>query len=407
MDHWITMLGEKDHGKSTLLGNILIKTGSIKRSRINSICSSNANGKRFEPGYILDSFKEEQDRGMTIDQTSAEIIYKNRRLHMTDVPGHLELLKNMLTGASNASLGLLVVSAKKGEGFTNQSKRHLYVSNLMGIDSILVAINKMDDVDFSEKAFVDIKRSIKKYCSATNIKPKLVFVPISAYSMENVIRLSKKMKWYAGKPLMDILLEMLKYGKLNAAAQNGLRILIQDKIGDAFFGRVLYGRIKNGNNVVLHPGGKEVHLFDLKKFGRVIGSSAAPSNIYFKLDSSVKALRGDMLYSVGERPSAETYFNAKIFLIKNMPLSKLSGSKVSFNGNYINATMRITQLFDITKALKTTKMKNASITPNYSINVAVKLAKKCAVEKFGKYPSLGRFGIYSKSGILIGIGIVD
>ncbi len=406
MDRWITMLGEKDHGKSTLLGNLLIKTGSIKRSRINSIYSSNVDGKRFEPGYILDSFKEEQDRGMTIDQTSAEIVYKNKRLHMTDVPGHLELLKNMLTGASNASLGLLVVSAKRGEGFTNQSKRHLYVSNLMGIDSMLVAINKMDTVGFSEKAFVDARKSITDYCHAANIKPKLAFVPISAYNMENVIELSKKMQWYNNKPLMDMLLEMLGHNNMLIAAQNGLRILVQDRIGDAFFGQVLYGRVKNGCNIVLHPGSKKMRLFNLKKFSRVIRSSAAPSNIYFKLDSDFKASRGDILYGVGEHPNAETNFNAKIFLIKNISLSELSESKISFNGNYINAAMRIAGLFDITKAVKITKRKNTGITPNYSIDVAVKLAKKCAVEHFSKYPLLGRFGIYSKSGILIGIGIV-
>lgn len=406
MHHWITMLGEKDHGKSTLLGNILIKTGSIKRSRINSIYHSKADVKRFEPGYILDSFKEERDRGMTIDQTSAEIAYKNKMLHMTDVPGHLELLKNMLTGASNASLGLLVVSAKSKEGFTNQSKRHLYVSNLIGISAILVAINKMDTVGFSEKAFVDIRKSITDYCSAANIKLKLMFVPISAYSMENVIERSKKMQWYNKKPLMDMLLEMLKHSNAQNAMQSGLRILVQDRIGDAFFGQVLYGKIKNNSSIILHPCSKKMRLFNLKKFSRAVKSSAAPSNIYFKLDSDGGASRGDILYGVGEHPIAETAFNAKIFLIKKVPSSQLSKSTISFNGNHLNAAIHITGLFDITKAVMIPTRKNVIITPNYSIDASVKLAKKCAVEHFNKYPSLGRFGIYSKSGILLGIGIV-
>lgn len=407
MDYRITLLGEKDHGKSTLLGNLLIKTGSIKRSRINSILPSSIGGKRFEPGYLLDSFKEERDRGMTIDQTSAEIIYKNNLLHMTDVPGHLELLKNMLTGASNASLGIFVVSAKMGEGFTNQSKRHLYLSNLMGIGAMLVAVNKMDMADFKEKAFIDIKKSITDYCSAAGIKSRLVFVPISAYNMENVIERAKNMQWYDGKPLMRTLLEMLEHINPGIVEQNGMRILIQDKIDDAFFGQVLYGKIKNGSDIILHPGGKKVRLFNLKKFNKVIGSSKAPSNIYFKLNPDANASRGDILYGIGEHPSAEIVFNAKIFPIKNISAYELSKSKVSFNGNYSNVAMRITGIFDITKAAKVPKRKNAAITPNYAINMAVKLAKKCPTEHFNAYPILGRFGMYSKSGILLGVGIVE
>src|SRR5271169_5201570 len=134
----ITMLGEKDHGKSTLIGNLLISTGHTTEARINEV-KKTSKSKRFEPAHILDSFVEEREQEMTIDTTRAELVYRNAIYELIDVPGHLELIKNMMSGASNSDIAILMVSAKREEGFRPQTKRHIFISTMFGTKALVVA----------------------------------------------------------------------------------------------------------------------------------------------------------------------------------------------------------------------------------------------------------------------------
>ena len=134
-------MGEKDHGKSTLIGSLLIATGAATEHRINEAKKYSKNG-RFEPGYILDSFEEERAQEMTIDTTRAEMVYKGSLFEFIDVPGHLELIKNMMSGASHGEIAILMVSMKKGEGLQPQTKRHVYIANMLGIKGLIVAIKQ-------------------------------------------------------------------------------------------------------------------------------------------------------------------------------------------------------------------------------------------------------------------------
>ncbi len=163
--HIITMLGEKDHGKSTLIGSLLIASGSATEQRINE-AKKYAKRGRFEPGYILDSFAEERAQEMTIDTTRAEMVYKGAMYEFIDVPGHLELIKNMMSGASNGEMAVLMVSMKQGEGLKPQTKRHVFISNMFGIKSLVVAVNKMDMIGYSRDAFEKMKAGISTYLGA-------------------------------------------------------------------------------------------------------------------------------------------------------------------------------------------------------------------------------------------------
>src|SRR5271154_1586737 len=185
----VTLLGHKDHGKSTLIGNMLITTKSVSEQRINDAKKTSKKlGRNFEPGFILDSFEEEREGGLTIDTTRAQVLYKGNAFEFIDVPGHEELIKNMISGASNADFAVLMVSAKPDEGIRDQTFRHLYLAGMLGIKKILVAVNKMDKVGYEENRFDEIRSRILTFLIKTGFEKKnLYFVPISAYNAENLV----------------------------------------------------------------------------------------------------------------------------------------------------------------------------------------------------------------------------
>ena len=177
----ITMLGHKDHGKSTLIGSLLMSTGSATEERIaDAKNTSKKLGKQFEPAFILDAFSEEREGGLTIDTARAQIKYMGKAFELIDVPGHEELIKNMLSGASYANTAVLVVSAAKDEGIKPQTKRHLFLAKMLGIRHFIVAVNKMDTVGYSQNDYEMIKNDIAAYLDDIGVHSQSVnFVPIS------------------------------------------------------------------------------------------------------------------------------------------------------------------------------------------------------------------------------------
>ena len=203
----ITLLGHKDHGKSTLIGNLLILTNSVTQARIREAEKySKRLHKNFEPAFILDSFHEERMEGLTIDITRVEIAYKDVAFSFIDVPGHEELIKNMISGASYASTALLLVSAQKDEGIRDQTKRHLFIAKMLGIDHLVVAVNKMDSVGYKKEQFDSIKEGMMEFVKKIGFLDKDVsFVPVSARVGDNLVTKSAETKWYKGVSLIELI----------------------------------------------------------------------------------------------------------------------------------------------------------------------------------------------------------
>ena len=194
---------------------LLMETGSISEQRIRDAKKTSKKlGRQFEPGYILDSFEEERLNEMTIDTTRAQVKYRNTGFEFIDVPGHEELMKNMLSGASYADFALLLISAKPDEGITGQTKRHIFVAKMLGIRKLVVAVNKLDAVNYSKERFEEIKNHVGDYLNRIGFKNiNISFVPISAYNAENLVKRSNKTGWYKGKSLMDVLVQVSKSTK--------------------------------------------------------------------------------------------------------------------------------------------------------------------------------------------------
>ncbi|GAI20377.1 unnamed protein product, partial [marine sediment metagenome] len=190
------IVGHVDHGKSTLIGRLLYDTDSLPSDKIEEIKKVSAGqGKRTEFAYLLDHLEEERKQGITIDTT--QVFFKTGKRHyvIIDAPGHVEFVKNMITGASQAEAAVLIVDVT--EGVKEQTRRHSYMLSLLGLHQAVVVLNKMDLVDFSEERFNTIKKDVQKWLKSINIEP-ILDIPISAIKGDNIAKKSENMNWYTG-----------------------------------------------------------------------------------------------------------------------------------------------------------------------------------------------------------------
>ncbi len=399
----VTLLGNKDHGKSTLIGNLLIQTGSVSEQRINDAKKTSKKlGRQFEPGYILDSFEEERLNEMTIDTTRAQVKYKKTGFEFIDVPGHEELMKNMLSGASYADFALLIVSAKKDEGITEQTKRHLFVAKMMGINMLVVAVNKLDAVGYSQGRFDQIEADIRGYLGKIGFRDdKVSFIPISAYNAENLVKISPNMKWYRGKSLIEELISMSKSRKEKKEGE--LLISIQGLFdGDerSVFGKILSGNLKKGESLVSLPNGKGAKVVDIFVSGSRKGNAGKGNVVTLKLDKSIgTSVRGVILARRRGACDSGSIIHALLLITK--PIKGNLGVKI--NGVEARCKkMTVNKAIDIaTGEAKTAKR----IKPLNAGSVELELDRKVASDLFERTPEIGRFLLYANKSFA-GIGII-
>ena len=268
----VTLLGHKDHGKSTLIGNLSILTGSVTEARISDAKKTSEKlGLKFEPGFILDSFYEEREGGMTIDTTRAQIKYGDNAFEFIDVPGHEELTKNMISGASYADAALLMVSTKEDEGIKTQTKRHLFIAKMLGIERVVVAVNKMDLAQYKKERFDEIKEELSKYLTNLGFNEKnIAFVPISAYTGEGLIKNSVNMPWYKNDSLIEML---VKFSGKKKVSSEELIVLLQGELnGDKkmLTGKVLSGSLLVDSKVKILPSNNEIFIKQIVVRGKSV-----------------------------------------------------------------------------------------------------------------------------------------
>lgn len=397
----ITMLGHKDHGKSTLIGALLISTKSATNERIEDAKSTSKKlGNRFEPAYMLDAFSEEREGGLTIDTARAQVKYMGRAFELIDVPGHEELITNMLSGASYADTAVLVVSAAPGEGIKDQTKRHLFLAKMLGVGHFVVAVNKMDMVGYSQDAYEPIKDNIAAFLNEIGVHPQMVnFVPISAYKYENLISKSANMKWYRGKPLMDLLLTC---HTKNSEEKMPLRAIIQGTVetdsGVAYTARVLSGRISPGDSIKILPLNKKETVEALYVKGKKAKEAKAHENIAITISDDIGNARGAVISS-SNKTKVASIISAMLFFTKQVR----GKTELRFNGNSTYGELSIDKIIDTTTGLS----KNSSrLGVLDAAECIIKLKPGVAAEEFSSFRELGRFVIYN-SGKFSGIGIVE
>ena len=384
----IVIVGHIDHGKSTLVGRLFYDTGCLppdKYEDVKRICESM--GKEMEFAFVMDNLKEEREGAMTIDIAHTFFKTDKRRYVIIDAPGHKEFLKNMITGSSQAEAALLLLDISRG--IQDQTKRHSYILNLIGIKQTAVLINKMDMVDYSEEAFTKTKKEIERVLTDLKITSKYI-LPISAKMGENVAKKSNKLSWFKGPTV----LEALDSFSSKRIEDRGLRFPVQDIYevdGQSIaVGRVESGIMRQDEDIYVLPERKKAKLKEIRKFMQDNLKEAVTEDCVGICVEGLKLSRGQVVVDKIDSLITNS-IHANIFWIidkdykPGIPLvckcaTQESKAKIE----------KIYQRFD--SASTDVVEKNAKeIKPAEIAEVEIKLEKPFAVDKFNDIPETGRF----------------
>lgn len=384
------IVGHIDHGKSTLIGRLLYDTGSLTLDKIEEIQQASArHGKQTEFAYLLDHFEEERKQGITIDTTQVFFKTPKRCYTIIDAPGHVEFIKNMITGASHAEAAVLIVDVN--EGVKEQTKRHSYILSMLGLNQVIVVMNKMDLVDFSAERFETVKQDLQEWLRAVDITP-LVCVPISAIRGDNIAAKSKNMDWYAGPTFLESL-DALQ--NTPPTEDKPLLLPIQDvyKIQDKRIsvGRVESGVIKKGAEVKVLPGGHVTSVLSIEKFLEDTDTAIAGECIGLTTAEAVFIERGNVLCSPASQPILTDRITANIFWMSGKDFTKnrkltircatqeMSCKVVSIDKRIDSSTLELLDTDCQT-------LKNLEVA-----EVTIETKKPIVVKNFNDVQELGRF----------------
>ena len=308
----LAFIGHVDHGKSTLVGNLLVKAGTINEQQL-------ASGEdKFR--FIMDTTKEEQERGVTIDLAHQKFSTKKYDYTVVDCPGHRDFVKNMITGASQADAGVLVVAAD--DGVMPQTKEHVFLSKTLGINQLIIGINKMDLVDYSEDKYNELKEEVSNLIKTVGFNPAEVpFIPLSAFEGDNITEASGNTSWYKGPTLIEALDALSAPEK---PTDLPLRIPIQDVysitgVGTVPVGRVETGVMKKGENVIFEPAGASGEVKSIEMHHEQFDEAEPGDNIGFNVRGVGKndIRRGDVAGHTDNAPTVAKEFDAQIVVLQH------------------------------------------------------------------------------------------
>jgi len=416
----LVVIGHVDHGKSTTVGHILYRLGFIDPKKMAELEAEAAKrGKEsFKYAWLLDNLKEERERGVTIDLSFMKFETKKYYFTIIDAPGHRDFVKNMITGASQADAAILVVSARKGEfeaGMSpeGQTREHLLLAKTMGIDQIIVAVNKMDATEppYSQERYKQVVDVLTKFMKGLGYDTsKIPFIPISGWLGDNLIERSPNMPWYNGPTLVEAL-DLLQIPP--KPVDKPLRIPIQavyaiSGIGTVPVGRVETGVLKKGDRVVFMPPAVVGEVRSIEMHHTQIEKAEPGDNIGFNVRgvSKTDIKRGDVAGHLTNPPTVAKEFTARVFIYQH-PSAITKGYTPVIHAHTASISAKIVE---IVSKLDPRTGKEAEKNPQMIKTgdaAIVKFApiKQMVVEKFSDFPPLGRFAMRDM-GKTIGIGIV-
>jgi len=399
----IVFVGHVDHGKSTLIGRLLYDTNSLPPDKVEEVKKTcEALGKDMEFGFILDHLQEEREQGITID--TCQIFFKTpkRNYVIIDAPGHVEFIKNMITGASQAEAAILIIDAN--EGVKEQTKRHAYILGMLGLKQIIVLINKMDLVDYKEERFNEVKQDIALFFEKLNLKPSYT-IPVAAKYGENIAKESKKMVWYKGKTFLNCL---DTFNIRENSSDKALRFPIQDayKIDDKriFAGRIESGTIRQGDEITILPQNTKTKVKSVEKFLEKPTMAEAGESIGITTEDPLFIERGNIVCNgslpmVTDRIKANVFWmSKKDFNINEIITLKIATQEVSAKIEKIEKKINSSTLEEIKEDIDT--LRNNEVG-----TMIIKTLSPIVVDDFNYVPELGRF-VFEKNMITSAGGII-
>jgi len=399
----VVFVGHVDHGKSTTIGRLMYDSGNLPEQELQKLKEEAQKvGKvGFEFAFVMDKFKEERERGVTIDLSYKKFMTQKYQVTIIDAPGHKDFVKNMITGASQADAAFLTVSAK--DGVQPQTKEHLWLLRTMGVQQVNVTINKMDAVDYKEEVYNKTKADVSVILKQVGINPeKAQFLAISAFVGDNIVKRSEKMPWYKGPTLIEMF-DLLQEPK--KPTQLPLRMPLQDVyeitgIGVVPVGKIETGIMKVGQKVIILPGrsGKgvpgEIKTIEMHHEGMTEAMAGDNVGINIKGIGKKDVARGDVVCDAAKPATIAEEFTAQIAVI-NHPTVIAKGYTPVF---HVHTAQVPCQFMEIVKKIDPKTGQASAEKPDFIKNGDVAIVKlkpmgNLVIEKQADNPNMSRFAI--------------
>ncbi len=354
----IATAGSVDDGKSTLIGRILYDTKSLTTDKLEAIekTSKQRGYDYLDFSLATDGLVAEREQGITIDVAHIYFSTAKKSYIIADTPGHVEYTRNMVTGASTSQASIILIDARKG--VIEQTNRHFFINNLLRVKDIVVAINKMDLVDYSEEIYDKIKADFSELMSKRDYQDqKITFIPVSALKGDNVVNKTDKMSWYKGQSLLEHLEEIDKSDIFNVGTPRfPVQYVVRPKTEDfhdfrGYAGKVYGGNLSVGDDIVVLPSQTKSKIKDIYFYDEKYETASRRSSVTITLENDINVSRGDMIVKENDLPTIDKQFTANVCWMDSNQLT-LGGKYVVQHG--------------VNKVLAKVDRINHKINPDYS-----------------------------------------
>jgi sulfate adenylyltransferase large subunit len=354
-----TTAGSVDDGKSTLIGRLLYDTKQVFEDQLDHVAqaSERRGGEgALDLALLTDGLRAEREQGITIDVAYRYFATPKRRFIIADCPGHQQYTRNMVTGASTADLSVILLDARKG--VLEQSKRHAFISALLGIPHLLVAVNKMDLVDHSQERFDELVTEFEVFAqklqgigTGTGMGRDITYIPISALNGDNVVNRSQAAGWYAGPTLLDLLeqVEVAYDHPYDRPARFPVQWVIRPSVGRSppthsdyrgYAGQMTSGALRAGEEVIVLPGGQRTSIESIDTYDGELGEALAPMSVTLRLSDELDISRGETICRPEQAPTVARELEADVCWMTDQPLRQ--------GGRYLikHTTREVTAIVD-------------------------------------------------------------
>lgn len=415
----IVVTGHVDNGKSTTVGHLLVDLGAIDQRTIDAYAKeSEATGKgdTFKYAWVMDSIKDERERGITIDLAFQKFETGKYFFTLIDAPGHKDFIKNMITGASEADAAILVISVKPGETEASlepggQGREHAFLAKTLGVGQIVVALNKMDDVGYQEARYKEVKDTAEKMLKSVGYNTaKINFVPVSGWKGDNLTKKSDNMPWYKGPTLAEAL---DAFEPPEKPIGKPLRVPIQDVYSITGVGTVPVGRVETGimrpnDKVIVMPAGALGEIKSIETHHTQLESAEAGDNVGFNLRGVDKKQikRGDIIGPADNPPMVAKEFEARIIVISH-PTAIAPGYTPVLHAHTAQVAATISHFVSKIdpRTGATTEENPKFLKTGDAAIVKIKPVRPLPIETFKDFPEIGRFALRDM-GTTIAAGVV-
>lgn len=392
----VVTVGHVDHGKSTVIGRMLADAGALPDGKLEAIKENcKRNSKPFEYAFLLDALKNEQAQGITIDTARCFFQTEKRRYIIIDAPGHIEFLKNMVTGASRAEAALLVIDASRG--VEENTRRHGYFLSMLGIRQVAVLVNKMDLVGYKQSVYDDIKDEYEKFLKKINIVPK-TFIPVSGMEGDNIAHKSENMPWYEG---LTVLQQMDEFNTIPAPENMPFRMPVQgvykftgsNDSRRIIAGTVDAGKVRAGDQLVFYPSGKKTSVKTLEVFNAETPTEFTAENAAgFTMTEEIFVKRGEIACLASEEaPQVGVRMKVNLFWLgkENLKLNKTYFLKCGT----AKVEMRLESVERVVNASDLSCISRQYVEKNEVAECILKLDRPIAFDLAGTIEATSRFVI--------------